>query len=76
MVHTSTGRQCGYDTTVRTVLMYQSSFLFLLIELYSILCLFLVQTVGCLTRGGLQYPYMFRICIRIIMESSTHTPRR
>jgi len=26
MVHMSTGRQCGYHTTVRTVLMYQSFF--------------------------------------------------
>ena len=38
--------------------------------------LFLVQTVGCLTRGGLQCLYMFRVYIRIIMESSTHTPRQ
>ena len=45
------------------------SFLFLLIKLFSTLCLFLVQTVGYLTRGGLQYLYMFRVYIRIIMES-------
>ena len=32
-----------------------------------------MQTVVYLTRGGLQRLYMFRVYIRIIMESSTHT---
>ena len=72
----SRGRQCGYNTTVRTVLMYQSFFLFWLIQLFSTVCLFLVQTVGCLAQGGLQCLYMFRVYIRIVMESSTDTPRR
>ena len=68
MVHMSTGRQCGFDTTVLFSFLVNITFQRLVLFFF-----FLVQTVGYLTRGGLQCLYMFRVYIRIIMESSTHT---